>query len=72
MGQRMFGDGKGLHWLAGLAGLVGAGVLLQRSGHLSPVLSYWPYALFLLCPLMHLMHGHGNHNAHDDHGKSGH
>ncbi len=36
--------------------------LLQQTGYLTHVVSYWPYALILLCPLMHLFHGHGSHN----------
>ena len=33
--------------------------------HKDHVLQYWPFAIFLLCPLMHLFHGHGGHgNGH--------
>jgi hypothetical protein len=37
------------------------------TAHTAHVTSYLPYALFLLCPLMHLfMHGgHGKHAAHE-------
>ena len=29
--------------------------------HRAHVLQYLPFAIFLLCPLMHLFHGHGKH-----------
>ena len=29
--------------------------------HKEHVLQYWPFAIFLLCPLMHLFHRHGGH-----------
>ncbi|MCB0362199.1 MAG: DUF2933 domain-containing protein [Bdellovibrionales bacterium] len=31
--------------------------------HREHVLQYWPFAIFLLCPLMHLFHGHGGHGG---------
>jgi hypothetical protein len=38
--------------------------------HKEHVLQYWPFAIFLLCPLMHLfMHGgHGGHGHVHGHG----
>lgn len=36
--------------------------------HKDHVLQYWPFAIFLLCPLMHLFHGHGGHGSHGGHG----
>jgi hypothetical protein len=31
--------------------------------HKDHVLQYWPFAIFLLCPLMHMFHGHGGLDA---------
>lgn len=32
--------------------------------HKAHILGALPYALLLLCPLMHLFHGHGDHGNH--------
>lgn len=54
------------HWLA-ITGLtiIGLYLVIQHTTH---VLTFLPFALLLLCPLMHVfMHGgHGNH-GHQDH-----
>jgi hypothetical protein len=34
--------------------------------HKAHILGFLPYALLLLCPLMHFFHGHGNHGGGDD------
>ena len=41
-----------------LALLAGFFLLREHWGH---VFGLWPYALLLICPLMHLFHGHGPH-----------
>ncbi|XBS71405.1 DUF2933 domain-containing protein [Acerihabitans sp. KWT182] len=47
-----------------LAIIAGISLALGQTGHLSFANRYLPYALFLLCPLMHLFHAHGNHGNH--------
>lgn len=42
-----------------------AGLFLWEE-HKAHILGVLPYALLLLCPLMHLFHGHGNHSGGDD------
>lgn len=41
--------------------------------HLEHALGFLPYAILLLCPLMHVFmhggHGHGGHEGHGDHDK---
>ena len=40
--------------------------------HKAHILGALPYALLLLCPLMHLFHGgHGDHGNEDRHGNGG-
>lgn len=58
-------------WLSGktlavCALLAVAGYLLIRD-HTDHIIQYLPFAIFLLCPLMHVfMHGgHGRHDGHD-------
>jgi hypothetical protein len=60
-------------WLFSRTGLVTCGFLaaiafLMATGHTAHLLGFLPYALFLLCPLMHIfMHGgHGGHSHHGD------
>lgn len=33
--------------------------------HRAHLFQYWPFAIVLLCPLMHLFHRHGGHAGHD-------
>lgn len=37
----------------------------EHRAHLTPLLSYLPFALLLACPLLHLFmhHGHGSHHG---------
>jgi peptidoglycan/LPS O-acetylase OafA/YrhL len=44
-------------------------LLRDHWGHAAPYLRYFPYLLFLACPLMHLFmhHGHGHGAEHHDH-----
>ena len=55
--------------LAALA-LIGAVLYFLLTEHLAHTLSFLPFAILLLCPLMHVfMHrGHGGHGGHADHG----
>lgn len=51
--------------------LIAVGVAYYLWGwHKEHVLQYWPVAVFLLCPLMHLFMGHG-HGAHGGGGHGG-
>jgi hypothetical protein len=43
---------------------VGGGYYLWMQ-HRAHVFQYFPFAFFLLCPLMHLFGGHGGHGGHD-------
>ena len=40
-------------------------LITEHWAHLSGLFPYWPYLLFLACPLMHILmhggHGHGNY-----------
>ena len=70
------GGNNGSSWLfsrTGVATLVAVSVLgfLIYEGHGAHLLGYLPFALILLCPLMHIfMHGgHGGHGGHQ-HGGS--
>jgi hypothetical protein len=62
--QQSFQEGGFFRSRTGLACLVFIGVaaFYLLTEHTAHVFGYWPYALFLLCPLMHVfMHGgHGN------------
>ncbi len=51
------GNPKKIYLLLG--GIVGGYYLW--GWHKDHVLQYWPIAIFLMCPLMHLFHGHGSH-----------
>ncbi|MBX3063320.1 MAG: DUF2933 domain-containing protein [Anaerolineae bacterium] len=69
------------HWLRGRTSFTGFVLILlfaiaafyAVTEHTTHVFQLLPYALLLLCPLMHLfmmrgmMHGHGSHAAHDHH-----
>jgi hypothetical protein len=49
----------------GFAAIAGFFVWEEHKAHILGVL---PYALLLLCPLMHLFHGgHGDHGSEDKH-----
>ena len=53
---------KKLNWIGYAIGAVGVGYFLWV--HKAHVLQYIPYALLLLCPLMHLFGGHAKHCDH--------
>jgi len=60
-------------WLRSRTGLAMLGFLVViafflLTEHTAHVFGFLPYALLLLCPLLHLlMHGgHGNHSGHSD------
>ena len=48
-------------WVA-IAVLAGLGSYYLWVQHKANVFQYWPFAFFLLCPLMHFF-GHGAHDA---------
>jgi hypothetical protein len=50
---------------AAILALVSAAVIYALVAHTAHVISLLPYAIFLLCPLMHLfmMGGHGGHGG---------
>ena len=35
--------------------------------HRAHLFGYWPYALLLLCPLLHVFHHGGGHGSHSNH-----
>lgn len=44
-------------------------VVREHFSHVSPYLTYLPYLILLICPLMHFFghgHGHGAHGGHVD------
>lgn len=53
---------KKLNWIGYAIGAIGVGYFLRV--HQAHILQYIPYALLLLCPLMHLFGGHGKHCDH--------
>ncbi len=63
--------GRWLRSRTGLAllGFLGIAAFFLLTEHTAHVFGLLPYALLLLCPLLHLfMHGgHGNHSGHSDH-----
>lgn len=60
--RHFLGSGAGLAVCLALAAL-GVYLLMTHTGH---VLSAWPYALLLACPLMHVFgHGHGHGHRQD-------
>lgn len=67
---------KRLTWV--LLGVLAIGALFLITGNAARLLSLWPLAIFLLCPLMMLfmmkgMHGgHGGHDGHDGSDHQGH
>jgi len=53
----------------GFAAIAGFFLWEEHEAH---ILGALPYALLLLCPLMHLFHGgHGDHGNEDRHGNGG-
>ena len=52
----------------GFAAIAGFFLWEEHKAHILGVL---PYALLLLCPLMHLFHGHGDHGSEHEHGNGG-
>lgn len=65
---------NGLKTFTILVFAIGGGYYLLTA-HQAHIFRYWPFVLFLLCPLMHLVGGHGGHggngsSAEDD--ESGH
>ena len=54
---------RALYWTAACVFTVFGGYYLWTQ-HRAHVLQFWPLALFLLCPLMHLFGGHGGHGNH--------
>jgi len=53
-----------LYFAASLGAVAAFFVLREHWGH---ALGLLPYALLLLCPLMHLFHGHGRHGTGAEH-----
>ncbi|MEQ8504385.1 MAG: DUF2933 domain-containing protein [Rhodospirillales bacterium] len=55
--------------LIGFLGVAGYFLWTEHQAHLTSALSYLPWLLFLLCPLMHLFmhHGHGSDGGHGSH-----
>ena len=55
--------------LAGFLAVVGYFLWSEHEAHVKLAVPYLPFALLLLCPLMHLfMHGgHGGHGDHESH-----
>jgi hypothetical protein len=53
-----------------LIGFLAIAAYFLWTEHRAHVLQFLPYALLLLCPLLHLFHGgHGGHeHGHDNHG----
>ncbi len=64
-------------WLSSRSGLALIGFLAVATfflweEHKAHIFGILPYALLLLCPLMHLFHGgHGGHSGHDKQDKRG-
>lgn len=59
-------------WVALFGFIVGAALFLLKE-HQAHVLEYLPWAILLLCPVLHLfMHrGHGKNDVHRGHGDQG-
>ena len=51
-----------------LLGFLAVAGFFLSTEHTAHVLGYWPFLLFLACPLMHLFmhHGHGGHGGQDN------
>lgn len=63
----------GKRTLVALLGLMTGVAFFLWKDHQAHILSVLPYAIFLLCPILHLfMHrGHGGHGGHESHGGEG-
>lgn len=63
----------GKRTLVGLLGFMTGAALFLWNDHQEHILSVLPYAIFLLCPILHLfMHRrHGGHGGHESHGSGG-
>jgi hypothetical protein len=48
-----------------LLGFLAVGGYFVWTEHQAHAIQYLPYALLLLCPLMHLFHRHGGHGGKD-------
>ncbi len=53
---------RGYAYWAAFGFLLIAGYFLLTE-HRAHTINYLPYALLLLCPLMHLFHNHGGHHS---------
>jgi hypothetical protein len=53
----------GIGWIV-LAGIAGWFLWTEHRAHL---FAYWPFAVLLACPLMHLFMHHGHHEHHGNH-----
>ena len=71
-GEKKKGPGSSLKTIAILVFAAGGGYYLWMQ-HRAHVFQFLPFAVFLLCPLMHLFGGHGKHGGehHHDHGEEG-
>ena len=65
-GEKKKGTGNPLKAIAIFVFVVGGGYYLWME-HRAHVFQYLPFAVFLLCPLMHLFGGHGGHGGHSEH-----
>ena len=55
-----------------LLGFIAIATFFLWEEHKAHILGILPYALFLLCPLLHLLRGgHGGHGGHHEHGNGG-
>ncbi len=63
---------KNYTWVALFGFMAGAAIFLLKE-HQAYILDVLPWALLLLCPVLHLfMHrGHGRHGVHGGHGDQG-
>lgn len=51
-----------------LIGFLAIAAYFLWTEHRAHIVQYLPYALLLLCPLLHMFHGgHGSHGHHRDH-----
>jgi hypothetical protein len=66
-GPRVRGNARAKWVLATFLAIAAYFLIAEDRAHLSGLLSYLPFLLLLLCPLMHVfMHGrHGGHRSHD-------
>ncbi len=63
----------GKRTLVGLLGFATGVVIFLWKDHQEHILGFLPYAIFLLCPILHLfMHRrHRGHGGHESHGSGG-